>query len=324
MTPKVLIVDDIADNIKLLALDLEEAGYEVLTASSARDGLRILRSDGPQIILTDWMMPEMDGIELCRTIRTSDAIGFVYIIMVTAHADEQRLVEAFEAGADDFLSKPVRLPELIAPLHAGVRVVKLESDLAKERRAIYKANAELAVLNEQLDRFATTDELTGLLNRRQAMRRLEDYWETAQRHGQKLSCIVYDIDHFKQFNDTHGHDVGDAVLRQVAATLRKASRTNEQPYRIGGEEFLTLCPASGMEQARLAAERMRGAVADATMSFENNRLNVTISLGVAERTAGMSAPAEILKAADKALYAAKVAGRIHDPVGRSPQWLKCW
>lgn len=309
MLPRVLVVDDIPDNVKLLALDLEDAGYEVLTANNGTEALRVMLEEGPSIVLTDWMMPEMTGIELCQRIRSLEGIGFVYVIMVTAHNDTSRLIEAFEAGVDDFLSKPVQEAELKARLSAGVRTVRLETDLATERRALHKANAQMAVLNDQFQIMATTDELTGLLNRREAMRHLEEQWEVARRHYQPLACVIFDVDHFKKVNDSHGHDAGDAVLRALAETVKSATRPAERPYRIGGEEFLIVCPSSTVDQAALCAERMRIQIMDRIVSHNGLNLNVTASFGVAEKTTDMKTPAELLRCADEALYRAKAAGR---------------
>ncbi len=309
MLPKVLVVDDMPDNVKLLALDLEDAGYEVLTATNGNEALRIMRDEGPPIVLTDWMMPEMDGIELCKRMRTLEGIGFVYVIMITAHTDQDRLVEAFEAGVDDYLSKPIQEAELKARLGAGVRIIRLEEDLEAERRSLHKANAQMAVLNDQLQVMATTDELTGLWNRREAIRHMNEQWATSCRHDQPFACIAFDIDHFKKVNDTYGHDAGDAVLRSVAETVNESRRSGERAYRIGGEEFLILCPSATAQQAALGAERIRTLIADQTVLHNGLNLSVTVSLGVSERTPDIELPAEMLRLADEALYESKHAGR---------------
>ena len=306
---KVLVVDDLPDNVTLLASDIADAGYEVLTATSGRQALEIIHEHGPEIIVTDWMMPEMSGLELCQAIRASEGIGVAYIIVLTAHSDEEQLIKAFEAGADDFLSKPYREPELAARVNAAVRIATLEANLAKERRAVFKANAELAVLNDRLHALATTDELTGLHNRREAMSALEEHWANATRNKTPLSCIIFDIDHFKRFNDNYGHDVGDIVLRKTAATLTKARRKGERVYRIGGEEFLLILPHADLKQATQGAERLRIAVAENVITHKDLQLPVTISLGVAQRGAETTSPADLLKNADEALYQAKQSGR---------------
>ncbi len=303
----VLIVDDDSSVLRLLEGFLTQAGYEVSSASNGVEALGVLRAEGHQIVITDWDMPLMSGLELCRTIRHSEYIGFVYAIILTAHTD--KVVEAFEAGADDFMSKPPVRGELLARLKAASRIVDLEADLARQNREIHKANAELAVLNSKLVEIATTDELTGLANRREALQRLNEHWETTLRHGQPMSCMVLDMDHFKRVNDAHGHDVGDMVLRETAKVLAKRARIGDKVCRLGGEEFLVLCPESTVEMAAQAGGRLRRSVESQTLRHAHLRLAVTISVGVAQRDETTNSPQDLLKKADNALYAAKAAGR---------------
>ncbi len=307
--PKILIVDDVPDNLKLLTYELEDAGYEVLNASNGKEALRVVHDQGPHIVITDLMMPVMDGMELCRAIRHSEVAGFVYIIMLTAHSDRAQLVEAFEAGADDFLSKPFAQTELTARLKAASRIVALEAALARERLALHKSNAELAVVNERLENLSKTDDLTGLGNRREAMRYLEECWSAARRKHRALSCLLVDIDHFKRCNDDHGHDVGDAVLRAVAAALRAAAPAGEPVFRIGGEEFLIVCPGSDLPAAQRGAERYRCAVRSTSIACPEATVRVTVSVGVAQNHDDLLSAEQLLNQADKALYAAKRAGR---------------
>jgi len=309
MHGRVLIVDDDPSMLRLVSKYLTDSGYEVLSAGNGDEALRIILSEGPPIVITDWMMPEMDGLQLCRAIRSSEGIGFVYVIMLTANADKARLVEAFRAGVDDFLPKPFDREELLARLTAGTRIFRLEESLAKQNHALHKANAEMAVLNQKLERLATTDVLTGLANRREAMIRLEQHWETAERYNQALACIMVDIDHFKQFNDTYGHDIGDVVLRQIAKTLDSCTRAGETTCRLGGEEFLILCPNATSEMAAVGAERLRQAIESNRIRHDGLELTATVSMGVAERNEPTNTPDDLLKHADDALYAAKRSGR---------------
>jgi len=306
---RVLLVDDDPGYLALLEKVLATAEYEVLTATHGREALRVLREEGVQLVVTDWTMPEMDGIDFCRAVRSAESLGFVYVIVLTAHADKARLLEAFDAGADDFLPKPCDRQELLARLRAGLRIIKLEASLAERNCLLHKVNAELAILNEKLERMATTDELTGLFNRRQAMSRLDDLWALARRYGQPLSCIMADIDHFKKFNDRHGHAAGDLVLEETASVLKAAARETDVVCRIGGEEFLVLCPNVHASAAAFCAERLRAAVASHSIAHRDGELRVTVSLGVAQRDEGITCPDDLLKAADGALYAAKNAGR---------------
>ncbi len=304
---RILVVDDDASIRKVLETLLVQGGYQVITATNGREAVQSLNDAGPQIVITDWEMPVMDGLELCREIRRSETIGFVYAIILTAHSD--RVVEAFDAGADDFLTKPPRRAELLARLKAAVRIVDLEARLARQNRQIHKVNAELTMLNVRLKGMATTDELTGLANRRVMMERLKHHWEAALRRNQPLSCLIMDVDHFKCFNDSYGHEVGDAVLRGIASTLSRCARADEPVYRCGGEEFVVLLADTTLEQAIIAAERLRKAVADSEFEHGGLRLRATISVGVAQGAASLRSGDDLLRHADKALYKAKADGR---------------
>lgn len=229
---RILVVDDDPSLRRVLEGLLAHGGYQVFTATNGEEAIRLLNDVGPQIVITDWEMPVLDGLELCREIRRSETVGFVYVIILTSHSE--RVVEAFDAGVDDFLAKPPRRAELLARLKAAVRIVDLEARLARQNREIHKVNAELTMLNVRLKGMAITDELTGLANRRVMMERLKNQWEASIRRNQPLSCLIIDVDHFKCFNDNYGHEVGDAVLRGIASTLSRYARSNEPVYRCGG------------------------------------------------------------------------------------------
>ncbi len=305
----ILVVDDDPSILRLLTKYLGDAGYEVLTATNGVEALQIIHAQGCQLIITDWVMPEMDGLDLCRAIRSMEGIGFAYIFMLTGHAEVENLAKAFDAGADDFLSKPCQKQELLSRLKAGVRALASEAKVATQQLAIHKTNAELEALNVKLQQMATTDELTGLFNRREALRRLDDYWAVASREGRPLACMMLDIDHFKKCNDTYGHDVGDAVLRETSSTLRRHVRAGETVFRIGGEEFVVLCPGSTAEKASKGAERLRAAVEANRIERNGQSLGITISVGIGERSHQTVGPYDLLKLADEALYEAKRSGR---------------
>lgn len=305
----ILVVDDDPASMKLVERYLTGAGYRVTTATSAEEALEIDRREAPQIIVTDWVMPGMDGIELCHRLRADERMGWVFILVLTAMTEKGKELAALEAGADDFLGKPFTRQELLAHIRVGERVVRLESNLGERNRQIAHYNALLADANDRLRKQATTDEMTGLINRREAMTRLEQQWAMSQRYNEPLCCILADIDHFKSFNDTYGHALGDQVLRATAATLLKSSRTTDTVGRIGGEEFLIICPKSTAKMTRIAAERMRKAVAENPLIANGEECRITASFGLAERTPVMQNPPELLKAADEALYAAKQTGR---------------
>ena len=315
---RVLVVDDDPAMLRLTARHLTTAGYWVTAATSALQALEIDASEAPQIVITDWRMPEMDGLELCRRLRTQDPNGFVYLLVLTAESQKGKAVEALEAGADDYLAKPFSAEELLAHTRAGERIVRLQAQLGERSREIAWANAQLAATNEQLRIIATTDELTGLFNRREGLARLAEHWSWADRQGQPFSCMIADIDHFKQVNDTCGHAAGDTVLKATAAALRASARAGEIVCRFGGEEFLILCPGSPAATAAGGAERLRLAVASLRVPVNRSELSVTVSIGVAERTGTMAAPDDLLKAADQMLYTAKATGRNRVAVSARP------
>jgi diguanylate cyclase (GGDEF)-like protein len=312
----ILVVDDDSDQLNALSACLNAAGYRVLTARNGHEALHVLLTEGPPLVITDWKMPAMNGIDFCRSIRRHEGILFVYIILLTAQNDEEHMAEAFKAGADDFLPKPFQRRELLARVQAGERLTRLHADLEHQRRELHRVNAEMAVANQQLAdvnvkliRLATSDELTGLVNRREAMSRMAEYWAASVRHGDSLACIAVDIDHFKSFNDRFGHATGDFVLKETASILRWAARREESVCRVGGEEFLVLCPKATAVKAAVGAERLRMAVESQRWCHEAGILRATISLGVAERTEEMTGPEDLLNAADAALYEAKKGGR---------------
>jgi len=256
----VLIAEDSLITRRLLEHYLSKAGYAVIQAGDGIEALGALLSAAPPIVLTDLEMPRMDGLELCRRIRAQEGIGFTYVIMLTAHDDMDKVVEAFDAGADDFVHKPFDPRELLARLRAGERIVDLEQSLARKSLEIYRysaelecANQRLSRLNQRLDQLATTDELTQIGNRRAAMNALADLWDDLARSAGSCVCIMLDIDNFKRLNDEHGHDAGDLVLRQVAAVLRRETRGTEQVYRLGGEEFLIFIPSGTIAVATVVA-----------------------------------------------------------------------
>lgn len=309
---KLIIAEDESASRALLARHLSNAGYQVIACENGRQALEAIRGEGSCIVVADWMMPEMDGIELCRAVRElceMQALSFVYFILLTAHAEKQQIVAGLEAGADDYLTKPYHKQELLARLRAGERIYSLQMELIQRQIELHKVNGEFAKLNMRLEELANTDTLTGLANRRQFFDRFEESWALAQRQDQPLGCIMFDIDKFKLINDTHGHPAGDVVLKQVADAARKCLRRYDVLGRIGGEEFCVICPDTSVENTALVAERIRISIAQLDVNFEGREIPVTISLGVAGRSATLDDPQELTKAADELLYRAKSGGR---------------
>lgn len=307
---RILVADDDPVTLRVLTKLLTSSGHEVCAATNGRDALRLALETNPQLVVTDWMMPETSGVEFCRSLRQTRFGRQTYIIVLTSQSDEAHLVEAFEAGADDFVVKPFQAKPLFARIRAGLRVIKLQDELSRDKERIDKVTAELAIANRRLEMDALTDVLTGLPNRRYLIERLSHDWAMARRSGQPLTCMVLDIDHFKRINDAHGHDVGDRVLEKVADVLRGCIRGTDVVCRYGGEEFVVVGADSDLDSSLKCAERLRHAVElEASAAFPQLERPVTVSIGVAIRNDVTRTPEMLLKAADEALYQAKQTGR---------------
>lgn len=306
---RVLLVEDDRAMLVLLEAMLKAAGHDVLVARNGVEAMRIVEQQHPQLVITGWAMPQMDGITLCRKLRESSKRCDVYVIILTIQESVDRLVEAFEAGADDYLVKPVAQKVFFARLRAAQRVVQLQEELAFDREQLLRFSKDLAASNERLQRLALTDALTELPNRRFAMERLEQEWALSKRGDRTLSCMMVDVDYFKPINDKFGHQAGDEVLKHVANTLRQSARTQDVVCRYGGEEFVVICPDTGIDAAYQCAERLRLNVA--ALKFKNQEAGImlTISIGVAEKKEGIASIEKLLNRADECLYAAKQGGR---------------
>lgn len=294
---RLLVADDDKVNCCILEEVLAQAGHEPTIVYDGKAAWDVFQEkDAPQIAIIDWVMPEMDGLELCKKLRQTEQGRKVYLILLTGREDERYFIEGFEAGADDYILKPFGPRQLLARIQAGIRVIELQN--------------ELSIANSKLERAALTDALTDMPNRRYLVERLTQEWLSADRHGQSLSCMVLDIDRFKRVNDNYGHDVGDVVLKKVADILKSAKRENDIACRFGGEEFVVLCPSSSLREATSAAMRIRVAIETETVNaFEQFNHAITVSIGVAARQPNTADADALVKAADEALYAAKDAGR---------------
>jgi two-component system, cell cycle response regulator len=306
---KVLVVDDDFKLRRLVSHLLRNVGYHVIEAVDGEEGLSLALQESPQIIVTDWSMPSMNGLELCRTLRRMESGRHTFILMLTAREEEERVLDAFNAGADDYVTKPFNPRILLARVQAGRRLIELQQQVEADKIERLKQVADMGLMTRKLRTAALTDFLTELPNRRYAMTRLEQEWVAAERLGRPLSVVLIDIDHFKRVNDEHGHDVGDLVLRSISDTLRARTRRGDVVCRLGGEEFLVLNVNSDLEGAWKCAERLRSSVEETIVRAGAFSGRLTISLGVACRKPGMKGPQLLLKAADAAVYEAKAAGR---------------
>jgi two-component system cell cycle response regulator len=305
---RVLLVDDDATILLVVTKILQEQGHQVSVARDGQEALRTAMREHPQLIVSDWMMPEMDGVSFCRALRETQEGRHIYFLLLTGLEKEEHLVEAFHAGVDDFVSKPVSAKVLLARLRAGQRVIRLQQEAARDSQSLRRFATELAVANRRLRQAALTDPLTGLPNRRYAMERLEQEWSAATRNQRTFSVMMVDIDRFRAVNDSFGHDAGDQVLRQVAMALRKAARSEDVICRLGGEEFLVVSPDTPLPAAIRLAERLRQAVCSAPAHAGAAGTPLSVSIGVAERGPNMLKPDELLKAADEVLFHAQRLG----------------
>lgn len=316
---KILIVDDSPDSQLLIKSILEYAGYkDLLTANSALEAFKLLGMDSNatvstdiDLILMDIVMPEMDGIEACRLIKSFEYLRDIPIIIVTATAKDLQM--AFAAGATDYITKPLNKVELLARVSSALRL-KREIDNRKAReQELMKLTQQLEELNQMLQRLSSLDGLTGIANRRHFDLILKQEWRRALRDATPLSLILIDVDSFKAYNDTYGHQMGDDCLKRVANSLKGVlKRPTDLIARYGGEEFVVLLPKTDGGGAIALAEEMRAGVEALGIAHARSQATdrVTISLGVATVTPNLdSSHAELIAEADHALYQAKQEGR---------------
>jgi two-component system cell cycle response regulator len=299
-SPTILLAEDDPVTRMLMTRFLKKAGYEVEPAANGSEALDKMTQRYYPILVTDWEMPEMDGVALCTAVRNLQLDGYVYALLLTARDSKEHIIAGLEAGADDYLIKPVHEAELIARLNAGRRILNLEHSLR--------------VANQRNRILSITDALTGAYNRRYLMEQLPRELERCRRYAYPLSVVMCDIDHFKAINDAGGHASGDEVLQQFAARAQKLIRSNSDWIsRYGGEEFLIVLPETSHEGAVAVAEKTRAVIASTPFATRTGDVSVTASFGVA--STGRSGPDLTLKVdalirtADECLYRSKQAGR---------------
>jgi two-component system, cell cycle response regulator len=300
---KILVVDDHEDNVELLRARLEARGYEVLGANDGVTALEAAEKFKPDLILLDVMMPKMDGMEVVRRLKANKDLPFIPVIMQTALDTTQNKVEGLDAGADDYITKPINFAELEAHVKAMLRIKDLETRL-KDRET------ELSDLNQKLRTISITDGLTGIENRRSLEDRLREMWSHSLRLQEPIAVVMCDIDKFKSVNDNYGHLAGDAVLKEFAQLLKDEAREIDRIGRYGGEEFLLILPGTVPEDAVTSAERLREKVSNHTFLYDGVTIRRTMSCGVAGWPHTQVKDQEALvRAADDALYVAKESGR---------------
>jgi diguanylate cyclase (GGDEF)-like protein len=300
---KFLVVDDHEDNIELLRARLEARGYEVFGANDGQAALEQVDKVCPDLILLDVMMPKMDGMEVVRRLKANANLPFIPVIMQTALDSTENKVEGLDAGADDYITKPINFAELEARVNSLLRIKSLQSALAAREK-------ELSELNMRLRQISLTDGLTQVENRRSLEERLHDMWQHSLRLHEPIAIVMCDIDKFKSVNDTYGHQAGDAVLKEFAQCLKAEAREIDRVGRYGGEEFLLILPGTVLDAAVTFAERLREKVEKHTFKYAGGTLRRTMSCGVAGAPHPRVKDQEaLLRAADDALYVAKETGR---------------
>jgi len=283
----ILIADDDPGTRLIVAAAVERLGHECTVAEDGAEAWRRFAKTAPDVVITDWEMPGIDGTELTRRIRSQDAVPYPDVIILTARADQDHALHAMEAGADDLVFKPLAREALERMLVGAARVT---------------------ALHRRLHRDARQDALTGLGNRHRLAEDLAAMQARAQRYGHRWCVALADIDRFKGYNDGHGHLAGDDLLRRFGAALAATVRGGDTVYRYGGEEFLVLLPEQTLETAALAAERLRRVVEDLGVPHPDGGV-VTVSVGVAAPAEGGESADDLVAQADTALYAAKARGR---------------
>ncbi len=309
MALDLLLVDDDPMLLASLAKQLSKAGHHVHSCRDGESALRYVIEQNVQLVITDWHMKPMDGVELCKALRTTTFGRNLYIIMLTASEREENLVEAYDAGIDDYVTKPVSLRVLQARIRAGQRILALQQQVLLERKELERSSNELVVSNRRLQLMANTDLLTGLANRRYTLTRLEQEWEAAKRYNRPFSVLMLDLDYFKSINDTLGHDVGDQVLLYTANIIRKTIRASDVACRIGGEEFFVIATNTDQSAGALLAERIRSSIETQQIKDINLQRPLTVSIGVAASMGSGPSWEELMKLADQALYLVKNSTR---------------
>ncbi len=289
---KILIAEDEPVSRRMLETFLRKWGYDVVVTCDGSEAWEIFQKpDAPNLVLSDWMMPNMDGPELCRKIREMEKSGYTYFILLTAMGRKEDVIQGFQAGADDFLVKPFDREELKYRIKIGERIIRLE---------------------QQILHLATTDSLTGVLNRRAFMERMEEEIHRCVRENSSLSLLLIDIDYFKKINDNYGHQAGDLVLQRFTDQLTRSSRPYDFVGRYGGEEFVVSLPGADMSRSLAVADRMRKSVEEMKIMTQDGSesIRITASFGAASLLSDPKENAEsLIKRADGAMYKAKREGR---------------
>jgi len=293
---RVLVADDSPIYRKLVEQTLSGKHYEVVFAKSGSEAKVLLSKENFPLVITDWMMPDLNGIELCEYIRSNPQQSYTYIIILTGVTEKSKVVKGLAAGADDYLTKPFHSEELLARLGVGRRIIKLQRQIESHSR--------------QLEELALTDVLTGLPNRRAIEEWAPRQLSGAARHGFPFWVVMADLDKFKSVNDTYGHEAGDTIIKRFAQILKSNCRAADMCARVGGEEFLMVLSHTTREGVLTLVERIRRQMESQRFMFDSKEIAVTASFGASEYTRHQDQNfARLVGAADIAMYSAKRQGR---------------
>jgi diguanylate cyclase (GGDEF)-like protein len=293
---RVLVVDDSPVYRKLFEQILSGEKYSVSYAANGEDAARIYNETVPNIVITDWIMPDFSGLELCQRIRADNTSTYTYVILMTSNTDKGGVVKGLEAGADDYLLKPFDSSEMLARIGVGCRIVDL--------------HRQLETKSAELEKVARTDMLTGLPNRRAIEEWANRQLKGAARHGFPMWVVLSDLDGFKEINDTFGHEAGDTVLRTFASTLKKLTRISDMCGRLGGDEFLIVISHVSSTNIDLAINRFREMFGALSFPFAGKSVSISATFGVAGSESGNLRDFDALvRKADEMLYEAKRDGR---------------
>jgi diguanylate cyclase (GGDEF)-like protein len=302
----------VSDDILIRAAfesQLEQGKINIRISGNDADVQAMMLCEATQLLVLDVEMPDLDVGTICQSVRATTSGQESFILILSPTSEDPRLLQAYEAGADDFLIKPCDPRELKLRLRSIQRQIALRNELQRERRSIMRSADQWAMTHRRLISSAMTDPLTKLPNRRNGQDFLESAWLSAHQCGQPLACLMLDIDFFKRINDTHGHEAGDHVLCQLATLLSQCLRGDDLAFRYGGEEFAVICPDTDQKTAFQVGERIRKAVESEAFSYQGNAIRVTISVGIGTFRDSHQGHEEILHEADQALYRAKESGR---------------
>jgi len=293
---KILIAEDDQISSRILQKNIENWGYKAVLARSGQAALEALQDEELRLSILDWMMPGMDGVEVCRKIRCRKKYKYTYIIMLSAKDRKQDIIAGLSSGADDYMTKPVNFLELRARLKTGKRIIDLED--------------KLLLIQNQLKDIASRDSLTKIWNRSEISKFLSEELERGLREKKPTGVVLLDLDHFKKINDFYGHAIGDQALLQVVSRLKRKIRKSDKIGRYGGDEIIIILPNCGLDEIKKVGERLRLAVGKIGIKTDLDTVPVTVSAGCAtSELPGTASADKLIKVADRALLKAKGQGR---------------